>query len=187
MPFPLHLFNPQSFARLTPRRVTLARFVRATVGFSQLDASDPDDRGFQLDARFANAHGPVFGISGPDGANPAQECRIRVIRDRIEPAVQLFPEIGNLALVTQVSPAIGTPLDPNPVIGRDGDTIVIRAALNPGADSNTILRLRFGSATGPVIAECSIRVHPLLTIPIKGHLITIDGVAPNSTEQTFGN
>lgn len=185
MPFPLHLINPQNFARLTPRRVTLVRFVRSVTGFSQSDATDPDDRGFTPDATFANAHGPAFGICGPDGGTPAQECRIRVVRDRLEPGAQLFPEIVDGGLVTQVFPAIGAPLNPNPSGGRDGDTIVVRAARAPGADTGTNLRLHFGSATGPVIGECSIRVHPLLTIPVKGHLITINGVAPNSNEQTF--
>lgn len=179
MPFPLHLFNPQNFPKLTARRVTLVRFVRAVTGvFSQSDAADPDDRGFNLDGTVANAHGPVFGLCGPDGSNPAQQTRIRVMRDRLEPAVQLFPEIVDSGLVTQVSPPIGAPLTPD-------DTIVVRAARAPSADTSTVLKLHAGSATGPVVGECALRVHPLLTIPIKGHLITINGVAPNSDTQTF--
>jgi hypothetical protein len=112
MPFPLHLFNPQNFPRLTARRVTLVRFVRAIAGYAAADAADPDDRGFLLDPTFANSHGPAFGISGPDGANPAQECRIRVMRDRIEPTAQLFPEIADAGLVTLVTPAAGSALNP---------------------------------------------------------------------------
>lgn len=178
MPFPLHLFNPQNFPRLTARRVTLVRFVRAVTGFSQSDATDPDDRGFNLDATFANAHGPVFGLAGPDGATAAQQSRIRVIRDRLEPAVQLFPEIVDGGLVSLVTPATGSALGPD-------DTIVVRAARAPAGDTSTTLRLHVGSATGPVVGECTLRVHPMLTIPIKGHLITINGTAPSSTEQTF--
>lgn len=178
MPFPLHLFNPQSFPRLTPRRITLVRFVRAVAGFAAEDASDPDDRGFNLDPAFANVHGPAFGIIGPDGSNPAQSCRIRVTRDRIEPTVQLFPEIADTGLVSLVTPATGAPLTPD-------DTITVRAARSPVAATSTTLKLRHGSATGPVIAECAIRVCPLITIPAKGHLVTINGGSPVSTEQTF--
>ena len=178
MPFPLHLFNPQSFPRLTPRRVTLVRFVRAVAGFAAEDASDPDDRGFNLDPAFANVHGPAFGIIGPDGTTPAQQCRIRVMRDRIEPAAQLFPEVGDTTLVTLVSPATGAPLAP-------GDIITVRAARAPVAATSTTLKLHHGSASGPVVGECAIRVCPLITIPAKGHLVTINGGTPVSTEQTF--
>ena len=134
MPFPLHLFNPQSFPRLTQRRVTLVRFVRAVAGFAQIDASDPDDRGFNLDPNFANAHGPAFGIIGPDGATAAQSCRIRVMRDRIEPAVQLFPEIADTGLVSLVTPATGAPLAAD-------DIITVRAARSPASATSTTLRL----------------------------------------------
>ena len=178
MPFPLHLFNPQSFPRLTPRRVTLVRFVRAVAGFAAEDASDPDDRGFNLDPTVANAHGPAFGIIGPDGANPAQACRIRVMRDRIEPAVQLFPEIADTGLVSLVTPATGAPLTPD-------DTITVRAARSPVSGTSTTLKLHHGSATGPVVAECAIRVCPLITIPAKAHIVTINGGTPTSNEQTF--
>lgn len=179
MPFPLHLFNPQNFPKLTARRVTLVRFVRAVTDvFSQSDAADPDDRGFNLDGAVVNAHGPVFGLCGPDGTNPAQQTRIRVMRDRLEPTVQLFPEIADSGLVSLVSPATGAPLGPD-------DIVTVRAARAPGADTSTVLKLHAGSATGPVVGECALRVHPLLTIPIKGHLITINGTAPSSDTQTF--
>ena len=178
MPFPLHLFNPQSFPRLTPRRVTLVRFVRAVAGFAQIDASDPDDHGFNLDPTFANAHGPAFGICGPDGATPAQQCRIRVMRDRIEPAVQLFPEIVDAGLVSLVTPATGAPLTP-------GDTITVRAARNPAADTSTTLKLHAGTAAGPVVGECTIRVHPLITIPVKGHSCIINGTQADTDEAAF--
>ena len=178
MPFPLHLFNPQSFPRLTQRRVTLVRFARAVAGFAAEDASDPDDRGFNLDPTFANAHGPAFGIIGPDGSNPAQSCRIRVIRDRIEPTVQLFPEIADTGLVSLVTPSTGAPLTPD-------DTITVRAARAPGSATGTTLKLRHGSATGPVIAECAIRVGPIISIPVKCHIVTINGTKASSTEQTF--
>jgi len=182
MPFPLHLFNPQNFARLTPRRVSLVRFVRAIDDVAVVDASDPDDRGFDLDPTFANAHGPAFGISGPDGATTAQQCRIRVIRDRLEPAVPLFPTIADPALVTQVSPAPGAVL--NPSFPGD-DTLIVRAARAPATDTSTTLSLHFGSATGPVVGECTIRVLPIIPITVKGHLVTINGGAPSSNRATF--
>lgn len=178
MPFPLHLFNPQSFPRLTQRRVTLVRFVRAVAGFAQIDASDPDDRGFNLDPTFANAHGPAFGIIGPDGAAAAQSCRIRVMRDRIEPAVQLFPEIDDTGLVSLVSPATGAPLAAD-------DIITVRAARSPASATSTTLRLHAGSATGPVIGECTVRVFPIITVPVKCHIVTINGTRASSTDQTF--
>lgn len=178
MPFPLHLFNPQGFPRLTPRRVTLARFVRSVSGFSRTDSPDPDDRGFNLDGTYSNARGPAFGLCGPDGSNPAGEAVIRVMRDRLDPAARLFPEVVDTGLVTLVSPAANAPL------GAD-DLICVRAARAPGSDTSTNLRLHFGSTTGPVVAECSLRVHPLLSIPVRGHLVTVNGTAPTSTADTF--
>lgn len=182
MPFPLHLFNPQNFPRLTARRVSLVRFVRAIDDLTVVDAPDPDDRGFNLDPTFANAHGPAFGISGPDGAAAAQQCRIKVIRDRLESTVALFPEIVDPTLVTQVSPAPGAVL--NFAFPGD-DTIIVRAARAPAADTSTTLKLHFGSLTGPVVGECTIRVLPLIPITVKAHLVTINGSAPTSTAQTF--
>jgi hypothetical protein len=178
VPFPLHLFNPQQFPRLTPRRVTLVRFARAVSGYAQIDAGDPDDRGFTLEPSFANFHGPAFGLIGPDGATAAQQTRILVVRDRIGAAVQLFPEVGDTSLVSLVSPAAGSPLAP-------GDIITLRAARAPGAATSTSLRLRSGSASGPVIGECTLRVHPLLDIPVQGHIVTINGTRASSTDQTF--
>lgn len=185
MPFPLHLINPQTFPRLTARRVTVVRFVRATAGFAASDASDPDDRGFTPAAAISNAHGAVFGISGPDGTAAAQECRIRVMRDRLDPGAQLFPEIVDSGLVTQVFPAPASALSPTPVSGREADTIVVRAARAPATATSTLLKLHFGSATGPVVGECAILVCPIISIPVKGHLVTINGSSPVSTEQTF--
>ena len=182
MPFPLHLFNPQNSARLTSRRVSLVRFVRAIDDVAAVDASDPDDRGFDLDPTFANAHGPAFGISGPDGAAAAQQCRIRVIRDRLEPAVSLFPVIADPTLVTLDSPAAGAVL--NPRFPGD-DTLIVRAARAPATDTSTTLRLHFGSAAGPVVGECTIRVFPILPITVKGHVVTINGGAPTSDKATF--
>jgi hypothetical protein len=149
--------------------------VRAIAGYAAADAADPDDRGFLLDPTFANSHGPAFGISGPDGANPAQECRIRVMRDRIEPTAQLFPEIADAGLVTLVTPAAGSALNP---AGAQPDTIVVRAASAPAADTSTLLKLHYGSAAGPVIAECVIRVHSIHEIPVKGHIVSINGSKP---------
>ena len=182
MPFPLHLFNPQNFARLTARRVSLVRFVRAVDDVAAVDAADPDDRGFDLDPTFANAHGPAFGISGPDGAAAAQQCRIRVVRDRLEPAVQLFPVVADPTLVTLVSPAAGAVLNPS---SPGDDTLIVRAAKDPGADTSTKLTLHFGSAAGPVVGECTIRVLPIIPIAVKGHVVTINGGAPTSNKATF--
>lgn len=178
MPFPLHLFNPQQFPRLTPRRVTLVRFVRAVQGFASESATDPDDRGFNLDPIYANARGPAFGIPGPDGAAPARECQIQVMRDRLEPAVQLFPEIVDTGLVSLVAPAAGVPLPASGII-------TVRAARSPVSGTSTTLRLHAGAAAGPVVGECTVRVCPMINIPAKGHRVNIGGTPPNSNEAVF--
>lgn len=173
MAFPLHLYNPQQYPALTPRRVTLARVVRAVRGFAAADAPDPDDRGFLPDAAYAKAAGPAFGISAPTGANPGPEVRLLLVRDRLSISAKLFPTVDDPSLVTITSPAAGVPL------GTGGpDTITLRAAKDPGADTTTVLKIHYGSAGGPVIAEAAIRVFPVLPIPVRGFICEINGAKP---------
>ena len=133
MAAPLHLYNPQQYPALTPRRVTLARIVRAVRGFAAADAPDPDDRGF-LPGADTPAPGPAFGLSAPVGATPAADVRLLVIRDRLSIGAKLFATVDDPSLVTIASPAAGVPL------GTGGpDTVTLRAAKDPGADTTTVL------------------------------------------------
>ena len=61
---------------------------------------------------------------------------------------------------------------------RAGDCVFLRAATT--AESETKLKIHFGSAGGPVMAECAVRTYPRLAISVQAHLVTINGVAPST-------
>lgn len=110
--------------------------------------------------------------------------RIKVLRDRLADRTKLFPTVDdasvaaidfpvNAALSAQDTPATATS------IARTGDCVFLKAATT--AESETKLKIHFGSAGGPVMAECAVRVYPRLTINVQAHLVSINGVAPTTT------
>lgn len=80
----MHLFQPEKLPRLTARRVTLVGALSEPlrVVFPSLTLLIPITGGFNLDGTVVNA-GLVLSLCGPDGATPAQQTRIRVMRDRL--------------------------------------------------------------------------------------------------------
>lgn len=183
MPFTLEISDPQLHPRLTAHRVVPIRFARAVDTFSDDGAPDLDDHGFTIPARFCSAKGPVVGLIGPAGLDTrGPAVRIQVIRDRLENSTDLFATIDDASVAEIVFPAAGSALNATAVPAtattpeRPPDCVFVRAASN--AENETKLKIRFGSTSGPVMAEMAVRVYPRLTITVQAHLVTINGVAP---------
>jgi hypothetical protein len=171
MPFDIQVTNPQRHPQVVPHRIVPIRFARAVTGFADIDAPDLDDRGFVIPQRFCNAHGPVVGVTQD------RIVRIKVMRDRIESTVQLFPSIENTAIATLEHPSPGTALNPNDAGERRGDCVYFRGV----AEGETKLKIHFGAADGPVLAEMAIQVYRELVVRVAAHAVTINGTPPTTT------
>jgi hypothetical protein len=182
MPFRL-LVIPDGANPVT-NRVVPVRFARAVAGFSEDAAPDLDDHGFTLPSNFCTARGPVVGIK------KAGTVRVKVIRDRIEPTAQLFPVIDDVAIAALAHPAAGTALNPAdvPAAGtepeRIGDCIYLNGTSTARGSAETKLKLRHGSAGGPIVAELAVRVYPVLTIRVSAHGVSINGAGGGITLAT---
>lgn len=171
MPFDIQVTNPQRHPRVVPHRIVPVRFARAVTNFANTEAPDLDDRGFVIPQRFCNAHGPVVGVT------QNRTVRIKVMRDRIEPTAQLFPSIENTSIAALEHPSPGTALNPNDAGGRQGDCVYFRGV----AEGETKLKIHFGAADGPVLAEMAIQVYRELVVRVVAHAVTINGTAPRTT------
>jgi hypothetical protein len=184
MAFKLELINPALHRKLVPHRIVPVRFARAVSGFADEDAPDMDDRGF-LAGTFATGRGPVIGLRAPaSGAAAGPTVRVRIIRDRIDAAAQLFATVDNAAVASIEFP-VGAALSSTdiPASGTDparpADSVFVRGIST--TEQVTLLKIRFGSATGPVLAEAALRVFPQLTINVQAHVVSINGTAPSVT------
>ncbi|MFN0104871.1 MAG: hypothetical protein ACKV2U_22655 [Bryobacteraceae bacterium] len=181
MSFPISVLDPFAFPAVTPRLVTVVRFARAVTGYADKAAPDLDDRGSVLRAGHGQARGPVVGLIGNAVNVPNQQVRIRVMRDRVDAAAQLFPELESSADVTLVHPAPGQPLNPVdvPAAGgspeRKADCVYLEVASTGAGDPETKLKIRFGSAAGVVIAELGVVVYAPKVIFVQVHTVTING------------
>ena len=183
MPFPLNVLDPVAFPAVTPRRVTLVHFARATSGFADKTAPDLDTRGGVIRTGKGLVHGPVAGLIGNATGVANHQIRIKVVRDRLDATAQLFPELESTADVSLVYPAPGQALSAVdvPAAGtspeRLADCVYLESASAGAGDPETKLKLRFGSATGPVIAEMGIVVYAPKIMFVQVHLVTINGPA----------
>lgn len=166
-------YNVEVVEGVSPHRVVPIRFARAVYGEADGSAPDLDDRGFIPD-RFCSAHGPVIGVI------PGREVRVRVIRDRIDAAAPLFVSVDD-PIVEITHPGPGEALDSE----RAADGVYFRGSRNVTRTKMTMLKVRYGSPQGPVLAELAIRIYPLLTIPVAAHAVTIGGVEPAIDRQDF--
>ncbi len=177
MPFPISVLDPKAFPAVKARRVTLVHFARAVDGFADASAPDLDNRGNVLRTAPGAAYGPATGIAGKVSGKEPREVRIKLVRDRIDTAAKLFPEIENTGLVSLVHPTTGAALNPADTTTRKGDCIYLKANSDGAGDPETKLKIRYGTATGPVIAELAIAVYKPVTIYVKIHRVTINGPA----------
>ena len=129
------------------------------------------------------AHGPVVGLIGNAAGVANQTARIRIMRDRVEAAAQLFPVLESSADVTMVHPAPGQPLNPAdvPAVGgapeRKADCVHLEVASNGAGNPETKLKIHFGSVGGPVIGELAVVVYAPKIIFVQVHTVTINGPA----------
>ena len=186
MPFPVSVLDPFAFPDMTPRRVTLVHFARAVTGFADKEAPDIDHRGSTVRAGHGASRGPVVGLLGNAVGVANQRARIRIVRDRLEATAQLFAELESTADVTIIHPPAGQPLSlvDIPATGATpaffADCVHLEPASAGAGDPETKLKIRFGSATGPVIAEMGVVVYAPKVMFVQVHKVTING-PPNAT------
>jgi hypothetical protein len=198
MSFDLHVANQVGIDLV--HRVTPIRFARAVSGRPDDTAPDIDDRGFILPGGFCTARGPVVGVK------KGKTVRIKVIRDRLEPATQLFVstaddsiahiehpitdqalntnDIAAIAAVPEVvaSPGVAARPAVAAVPERKGDCIYIHGSSTSRSSQETLVKIHYGAQDGPVLAEIAVRVMPVLVINVQAHSVAI-----NTGNQTVAN
>jgi hypothetical protein len=175
MAFNIQVTNPQLHPNVVPHRIVPVKFARAVTGFADKDAPDLDDRGFVIPDDFCHARGPVVGVT------QEKTIRIKVIRDRLEPATLIFPSTDDASIAALEHPAPGAALNPTDAGARKGDCIYIHGAATGNSPQETMIKLHYGRADGPVIAELAVQVWPELVIRVEAHAVTINGTAPATT------
>jgi hypothetical protein len=152
-------------------RVVAVRFDRCpdaadpTVEQGTFDAlaPDPDARGFLP----ADVRGPILpiGLDAAIDAATRPESRVRLIREDIEDAAQLFLTLSTAGQVQITQPAPNTAL-PN--------TKFMLIKLRALAAGRTLLQVRFGSATGPIIHQMQVIVNAVqdLRVVVQVHPVT---------------
>jgi hypothetical protein len=175
MAFNIQVTNPQRHPNVVPHRIVPVKFARAVIGFADKDAPDLDDRGFVIPDDFCHALGPVVGVTQD------KTVRVRVIRDRIEPTTQIFPSVDDDTIASLEHPVPGSALNSADAGGRIGDCIYIHGTATGSSPQETKIKLHFGRADGPVLAELAVQVYPELVIRVEAHAVTINGTAPTTT------
>ena len=175
MAFDIQLTNPILHPNVVPHRIVPVKFARAVTGFADLDAPDLDDRGFTIPQDFCTAHGPVVGVT------QTKTIRVRVIRDRIDAAAPIFVSVDDASIAALEHPAPGGFLDPARVGERNGDSIYINGAATGSSSQETKIKLHFGAADGPVLAELAVRVFPEVVINVAAHSVSINGTGSTMT------
>ena len=176
----------------TPHRVTVVRFARAVQSVQAvINAPDLDDHGFITtdgSAATGSANGPVVGLQGASTAGVAgRVVRVRVIRDRLDDAAQIFPVVEDSAVARVVFPQplvpfnateLPTPASLPELAGfsqMEGDTLYLQGVASAEPPSMTKLRLHFGAVDGPVIAEMALVVFQPLVVEVQPHIVDITG------------
>lgn len=182
MAIDLQLLNPILTPGLVPQRVVPVRFARSATGFSDVEAPDIDDHGFIVTAH-GPARGPVVGVIKD------KTIRVQVIRDRIDEATQLFVSTDDASIADIIFPEAGTALSPNDTPAasdgstpeRKADCIYLKGTSSASSTAEVLIKVHFGAAGGPVVAELGVRAYPHLTIRVKAHSVSINGTGPTTT------
>ena len=175
MAFDIKVTNPQLHANVVPHRIVPVRFARAVSGFADTDAPDIDDHGFVLPQDFCSALGPVVGVT------QGKTIRVRVMRDRVDPTTSLFLSVDDASIAALDFPSPGDLL-PNADVGdRKADCVYLTGTATGSSVQETKLKVHFGAADGPVLAEMAVRVYPELVVQVQAHAVTINGTASGTT------
>jgi len=143
------------------------RFRRARTGAPHEDFPDLDDRGYR-----DNEHGPMVGITADD------VVRVQVRRVTLDPSADLFVTTTETGVVTVVNPRDGH------LPAGERVTIHLRGHRAPGRTPNVRfakIQVRFGSASGPVLGELSVRVFRAKDLDVTPHVVTIRGAGGERT------
>jgi len=162
--------------RLNKQIVVPLRFVRAVTGAPVRDAPDMDDRGFAMGTRpgtwgASDARGAMVGITTDD------TVRIKVLREDLDASAPLFITSTDTSIVDVQAPAGGGPVPADGIFSITGVTDVIRRPVK--------IQARLGSATGPVLGEFEPHIFQLHRLPVKAHLVRINGVITTRTAQSL--
>jgi len=159
-------------------RVAPVRFARAIRGFADKTAPDLDDHGFIPASPRGSSRGPAVGVMRNN------TVRVRVIRDRIEPAAPLFATSDDTSIAEVSFPPEDRPLNSSDIaaigteVARPADCIFLRGTSTASTTVETVIKVRHGSRTGPVLAELSIIVYPILSIRVQAHSVSVRGTGP---------
>ncbi|MBL7977074.1 MAG: hypothetical protein JNN12_01950 [Bacteroidetes Order II. Incertae sedis bacterium] len=149
-----------------PYRIVPVRFERATTGNPSARRPDIDDRGY-VATNPSGIHGPVVGVLKDE------EVEIRLRRENISNDAPLFITTEDTAVIRIVRPT-------GQLSGSSTHIVRIRG-LDGGNPQGARVKVRFGSAIGPIIHELGVWVWDPVTVNVTPHLVTI-----TSTTNTTG-
>ena len=161
-------------------RLVPIRFTRAVSGIPRWNSVDLDDRGYVKEqggrtVREAPAFGPVVGI------RQGKKVRIKIIREWIEDAANLYVTSADDSIVRVVSPAADTPVaTPSNIIELEGVS-----GATYGTPSKVEVSYDTGTAPRKVIAELGVQVYTLLTINLRVHRTSIRGTRQGWNDATI--
>jgi len=181
MAFNIEVTNPRLHPSIIPHRIAPVRFVRAVSGFADTSAPDIDDHGFILPQDFCTALGPVVGVI------QNKTIRVKVIRDRLDPTTLIYPAVDSDAIAALEHPAPGSPIDPNDAGDKKGDCIYLKGTATGSTIQETKVKLHYGAADGPVLAEIAVRVYPTITIRVQAHWVSINGTPSTTSNDDITN
>lgn len=141
-------------------RIVLGRFTRATTGAVDINKPDLDDRGSS-----GADHGPIVGMLG------AQVVTVRLVRQNLDAAANLFVKSSNTGVVAITTPATGAL--PN---AAEMD-ITLTATAGAANLRQAKIEVRFGSLTGPIVLELGVWVLAPIIVNVCVHLCTITDAA----------
>jgi hypothetical protein len=140
-------------------RVYMVEFGRAKTGPPHMKFPDLDNIGFQDDA-YASEHGPI--ISSMAGLS---DIRVKLFRTEISTSAELH--------IVSANPTVAKVTLP-----KDGKLSAAREQIikfSAGLSGRTALEVRYKWADGPVIGRLYVQVYPRRNVPIRLHLVTVNG------------
>ncbi len=170
MAFKVRMSGDAAYPNTTVHRIAPIRFARATTGKSVVEMPDLDDRGFLAGGKYT-ARGPAVRFTC------GLEFCLQVVRDRISEDAALYPELEASSGFKLVYPAAGSPLSPANSGNRLGNCVYLSSGYD-AVDALGLLRIRYGSSKGPVLAEMSVGTLEEIGISVQFHRVTVNGQGP---------
>jgi len=151
-------------------RIVPIRFERAQTGAPDIAFPDIDDRGYNAKVPEVNGLAESTEIRGPVmGLTKKQEVSIKMIRENIDTAAELFITSSDESAISIVSPNKGEKCSSGKycvIKLKGGDFVECRP--KPAK-----IEVRFGAVDGPIIFELTTYIFTPLPIFIQPHIVTI--------------